>query len=79
MPKDFRPAAIQNGNGLPENSVPARPPIAVRPEPRLGGHRGEMSPPAASAEPGAETVQKALSVLDQTDSYLNLFQPKRGR
>jgi hypothetical protein len=79
MPKDFRPAAILNGNGLREQSVPVRPPAAVGPEPRPGELRGKMSPPQASPEPGAETVQKALSALDKTDGYLNLFQPKRSR
>ena len=79
MPKDFRPAAILNGNGPPEQSVPVRPPPAVGPEPRPAGQQGELSPPPAGPEPGAETVQKALSALDKTDGYLNLFQPKRSR
>jgi hypothetical protein len=79
MPKDFRPAAIPNGNGPPEQSVPVRPPPAVGPEPRPREPRGEMPPPQAGPEPGAETVQKALSALDKTDGYLNLFQPKRNR
>jgi len=76
MPKDFRPAAIQNGNGPPEQSVPVRPPPAVRPDTQTGGQPGALSPQAASPQPGAETVRKAFSALDKTDGYLNLFNTK---
>ena len=78
MPKDFRPAAFQNGIGQPEQSVPASSPQAAQPDTRVGRRPGELSPRAASPEPGAETVQKAFSALDKTDGYLNLFQPKRS-
>jgi hypothetical protein len=79
LPKDFCPAAIQDGNGLPEQGVSAAPLQAARRDTPVGKQPGELSPPATNPEPGAETVQKALSALDKSDGYLNLFQPKRSR
>jgi hypothetical protein len=78
MSKDFRPAPLQSGNGLPEQGVPATPPQAVRPDTRVGRQPGESSPSAASSEPSAETVEKAFSALGKKDGYLNLSQPKRS-
>jgi hypothetical protein len=78
MSKDFRPAPFQDGIGIPEQSVPALPPQAAPPDTRVGKQPGNPMPPAANLELDADTVKKALSALDKTDGYLNLFQPKRS-
>jgi hypothetical protein len=78
MSKTFRPAPFQDGIGIPEQSVPAVPPQAAAPDTRVGRQPGSPTPPAANPDPDADTVRKALSALDKTDGYLNLFQPKRS-